>query len=205
MTHQKMEEKHRWEDKHPGIRISNLVLCLLYVLHSAVAHPEPTTYLWGLWRHPPTLAPFSALSPSAPTVFVPNDSSISLPYKRTSPSLFPFNASFPLKEDTLVFSYANFTCNESYALYNDSRPFINFLNWTRRECLDSVSQQGNVTRCLKMEVRWPSIDLKDCNRSPHPLEHPWMDPCVPSHHPALLRGDIMQNLFWRHCLPTATP
>lgn len=32
-----------------------------------------------------------------------------------------------------------------------------------------------------------------------------MDPCTPFHHPALSRGNSIQNLYWRHCLPTATP
>lgn len=117
--------------------MSNLAFCLLCVCLPTQTQSE---HLWGLWRHPPTLAPFSALSPSAPTVFVPNDSSIALSYKQTTLSFFPFNASFPLEADALILSYANFTCNESYALYNTSRPFINFLNWTRRECLTSASE-----------------------------------------------------------------
>lgn len=105
---------------------------LLLAAAASMAGAEDTQYLWGLWHHPPTLAPFSAASPASPTVYTINQTVLDLPHKRVSHTRCEFNMSFPLTPDTIILSYANLSITLERS--NLTLPLLEFVNWTRMEC-----------------------------------------------------------------------
>ncbi|XP_076999918.1 uncharacterized protein LOC143669187 [Tamandua tetradactyla] len=206
--------------KPPSPAISFLLTCLcLFSTFAAIRGDE--TFLWGLWHHPPTLAPFSAGSPASPQLFTRIQSLDlrHLPLTNNISSM-SFNESFPLTDDTLILSFANLsvlspanlsalsfanpsisnctTCNSSTeTCVSACGPLrlgvlLEFVNLTAKQAQSCVGSLNDTKRCLSFSGFRPTTST--CARDLD-VPQPPFPPCAHD----LPKVTTLQEFFWHPC------